>query len=79
MADATERHRLRTTFDEVPEIYERARTPYPPPLFDDLVASGLTMCVITHDHDVATHAHRQVRIVDGRLTEVEMHSAGAPR
>jgi predicted ABC-type transport system involved in lysophospholipase L1 biosynthesis ATPase subunit len=29
------------------------------------------MCVITHDHDVATRAHRQVRIVDGRLTEVE--------
>jgi putative ABC transport system ATP-binding protein len=48
-------------------------------LFDDLVASGLTMCVITHDVDVATRAHRQVRIVDGRLTTVESaHTAGAP-
>ena len=40
-------------------------------LFDDLVAGGLTMCTITHDSDVATRAQRQVRIVDGRLTELE--------
>ena len=39
-------------------------------LFDDLVAGGLTMCTITHDSDVADRAQRQVRIVDGRLTEV---------
>jgi putative ABC transport system ATP-binding protein len=38
-------------------------------LFDELVAGGLTMCVITHDRDVAARAHRQVRIVDGRLSE----------
>jgi putative ABC transport system ATP-binding protein len=38
-------------------------------LFDELVAGGLTMCVITHDRDVAARAHRQVSIVDGRLTE----------
>jgi SAM-dependent methyltransferase len=35
MAD---RRRLRTTFEEVPELYERARPLYPPALFDDLVA-----------------------------------------
>ena len=28
-------------------------------LFDDLVAGGLTMCMITHDRDVATRAHRR--------------------
>jgi putative ABC transport system ATP-binding protein len=39
-------------------------------LFDELVGGGLTMCVITHDRDVAARAHRQVRIVDGTLTEV---------
>jgi putative ABC transport system ATP-binding protein len=39
-------------------------------LFDELVDGGLTMCVITHDRDVAARAHRQVRIVDGTLTEV---------
>src|SRR5918912_4072484 len=34
MAD---RRRLRATFEEVPELYERARPLYPPELFDDLV------------------------------------------
>ena len=30
--------RLRTTFEEVPELYDRARPTYPQQLFDDLVA-----------------------------------------
>jgi SAM-dependent methyltransferase len=35
--EATESwQRLRTTFEEVPELYERARPSYPPQLFDDL-------------------------------------------
>jgi SAM-dependent methyltransferase len=33
-----DRHRLRATFEEVPELYERARPLYPPELLDDLVA-----------------------------------------
>ncbi len=32
----SERERLRTTFDEVAELYERARPGYPPALYDDL-------------------------------------------
>lgn len=32
-----ERQRLRATFEEVPELYDRARPTYPPELFDDLV------------------------------------------
>jgi putative ABC transport system ATP-binding protein len=39
-------------------------------LFDELLATGLTVVVITHDHDVATRAQRRVRIIDGRLSEV---------
>jgi ABC-type lipoprotein export system ATPase subunit len=39
-------------------------------LFDGLAEQGLTLVVITHDEDVATHARRVVRIVDGQLTEV---------
>jgi ABC-type lipoprotein export system ATPase subunit len=39
-------------------------------LFDALALEGLTLVVITHDEDVANHARRVVRIVDGRLTEV---------
>jgi SAM-dependent methyltransferase len=35
---APDRHRLRATFEEVPELYDRARPTYPPALFDDLVA-----------------------------------------
>src|SRR5919199_98670 len=35
MAD---RRRLRATFEEVPELYDRARPLYPPELFDDLAA-----------------------------------------
>jgi ABC-type lipoprotein export system ATPase subunit len=40
-------------------------------LFDDLALGGLTLVVITHDEDVAAHARRVVRIVDGHLTEVD--------
>lgn len=29
---------LRTTFEEVPELYDRARPDYPPQIFDDLIA-----------------------------------------
>jgi ABC-type lipoprotein export system ATPase subunit len=39
-------------------------------LFHDLEDDGLTLVVITHEHDVASHARREVRMVDGHLTEV---------
>jgi ABC-type lipoprotein export system ATPase subunit len=39
-------------------------------LFDGLAEQGLTLVVITHDEDVATHARRRIRIVDGQLTEM---------
>jgi SAM-dependent methyltransferase len=35
-----DRRRLRATFEEVPELYERARPGYPAELFEDLVALG---------------------------------------
>ena len=38
-------------------------------LFDQLRDQGLTIVVITHDSDVAAHARRHFRMVDGRLTE----------
>lgn len=39
-------------------------------LFDELRHQGLTIVVITHDHEVARRAQRRVRMVDGQLTEV---------
>ncbi len=39
-------------------------------LFDELVDSGLTVVLITHDRDVAARARRRVEIVDGRLAEL---------
>ncbi|MDH3730018.1 MAG: ABC transporter ATP-binding protein [Acidimicrobiia bacterium] len=38
-------------------------------LFDELVADGLTLVVVTHDAAVSSRAGRTVEIVDGVLTE----------
>ena len=39
-------------------------------VFDDLHSQGVTLVVITHNDEVSLRAQRQVRIVDGRLSEV---------
>lgn len=41
-------------------------------LFDELVRDGLTMCVITHEHDVAARAGQRVRIVDGIMSDADL-------
>jgi len=38
-------------------------------LFDELSAGGLTLVIVTHEEQVAAHAERRVRMVDGVLTE----------
>jgi putative ABC transport system ATP-binding protein len=38
-------------------------------LFDELGRGGLTLVMVTHEDQVAGHADRRVRMVDGRLTE----------
>ncbi len=38
-------------------------------LFRELHASGRTIVLITHDHDVAANAPRQVHVFDGRIVE----------
>jgi putative ABC transport system ATP-binding protein len=42
-------------------------------LFDDLSASGRTLIVITHEHDVAERAKRVVQMRDGRVVADERH------
>jgi putative ABC transport system ATP-binding protein len=37
-------------------------------LFDELGAAGLTVVTVTHEDEVAAHAPRRVRIIDGELT-----------
>ena len=39
-------------------------------LFHELGDDGLTLVVITHEEDVASHARREVRMTDGLLVEV---------
>ena len=39
-------------------------------LFDALVRDGITLLMITHDDEVAGHARRRLRMVDGQLSEV---------
>jgi ABC-type lipoprotein export system ATPase subunit len=38
-------------------------------LFDELSRAGLTLVIVTHEEQVAGHAQRRVRMVDGVLTE----------
>jgi putative ABC transport system ATP-binding protein len=36
-------------------------------LFDELNAAGNTIVLVTHEEDIATHAHRTIRLLDGRV------------
>ena len=44
-------------------------------LFGELQAQGRTIVLITHEHDVAARAHREVHMRDGRLLEVDRVAA----
>ena len=38
-------------------------------LFDELVAAGKTIVMVTHDREIASHARRTVHMADGRLLD----------
>jgi len=38
-------------------------------LFDELHGEGHTIVLVTHEHDIAAHCARVVRLVDGRIVE----------
>jgi putative ABC transport system ATP-binding protein len=46
-------------------------------LFDQLANHGRTVVVITHEDDVARHAHRIVRMADGRIVS-DVRRTGVP-
>lgn len=43
-------------------------------LFNDLVARGITVILVTHDQDTADHARRIVRMRDGQIVDDSAHS-----
>src|ERR1041384_2408961 len=40
-------------------------------LFKDLHRSGQTIVLVTHEHDIAAHAHRQIHLLDGKIARDE--------
>ena len=36
-------------------------------VFDGLHSRGQTIIVVTHEHDIAEHAHRQIHLLDGKV------------
>jgi putative ABC transport system ATP-binding protein len=48
-------------------------------LLTDLNRAGTTIALITHDHDVAARAPRQIRILDGRLVADSASAGGGAR
>jgi putative ABC transport system ATP-binding protein len=40
-------------------------------LFDELHTSGQTILLVTHEHDVAMHAHRRITLLDGLIESDE--------
>jgi putative ABC transport system ATP-binding protein len=37
-------------------------------LFDEIHANGNTVIVVTHEEDIAAHAHRIIRLIDGQVS-----------
>jgi putative ABC transport system ATP-binding protein len=43
-------------------------------LFDSLHDQGNTIILVTHEADIAAHAHRKIRLLDGQIASDEMQS-----
>jgi putative ABC transport system ATP-binding protein len=46
-------------------------------LFDQLNADGNTIVVVTHEEEIARHAKREVRLLDGRIVSDQRRGSGA--
>jgi len=48
-------------------------------LFDELNRAGNTIVLVTHEEDIASHAHRTIRLLDGRVVSDEPATERAGR
>jgi putative ABC transport system ATP-binding protein len=48
-------------------------------LFDDLNSRGNTIVLVTHEEDIAAHARRIVRLLDGKIRDDGPNTRPAPR
>jgi putative ABC transport system ATP-binding protein len=48
-------------------------------LFDDLNSRGNTIVLVTHEENIAAHAHRIVRLLDGKIRDDGPNEPPAPR
>ncbi|MCG9972998.1 ABC transporter ATP-binding protein [Christiangramia crocea] len=46
-------------------------------LFDEIHAAGNTVILVTHEEDIAKHAHRIIRLMDGTVASDEKKSVGS--
>ena len=44
-------------------------------LFGQLNQEGITIVLVTHEHDIADHAKRQVRFLDGEIVQDTLTAA----
>ena len=44
-------------------------------LFEEIHAAGNTVIVVTHEEDIAAHAHRVVRLCDGLVSSDDQQRA----
>jgi len=40
-------------------------------VFQELHRTGQTIVLVTHEHDIAIHAHRQIHLLDGKIARDE--------
>ena len=46
-------------------------------LFGELNADGITIVLVTHEPDIAEHARRQVRFLDGHIVSDQLTGGAA--